>query len=212
MSADNIIYIRQQGDQFAVWEQSASEDPHDEPRLAYAIGVEYSDTLPDARHTAEEMESKFTSVEYGIEVLSPLPPADTMTHPLKTPIRLKRDDRPPRLGWSPGKYACCCLQCCGYFEGAKKCDQCADCAYAMPVEAIEKASLNDAKEILFGQIDPNVEAVRAKLLQRSQVGLAKYGCTTEALTPLQAIRHAQEEALDLAVYLEAAIRQMEGQG
>jgi hypothetical protein len=40
------------------------------------------------------------------------------------------------------------------------------------------------------------------------VGLRKYGTTTERtdLGPVAWLRHAQEEALDLAVYLEAEIQ------
>lgn len=58
------------------------------------------------------------------------------------------------------------------------------------------------------RVDANVEAVRAKLLARSEVGLRKYGTTTERtdLGPVAWLRHAQEEALDLAVYLEAEIQ------
>jgi hypothetical protein len=56
--------------------------------------------------------------------------------------------------------------------------------------------------------DPIVEAVRAKLLERSQRGFAKYGVdmTRTDLTPLQWMHHAQEEALDFAVYLERMLR------
>ena len=56
--------------------------------------------------------------------------------------------------------------------------------------------------------DPNVEAVREKLHKRSQVGIAKYGTDTtrQDLTPLQWMQHAQEEALDFAVYLERMMR------
>jgi hypothetical protein len=60
--------------------------------------------------------------------------------------------------------------------------------------------------------DPIVNAVRAKLHARSQCGIAKYG-TTMARTDLSTIdwlRHAQEEALDLAVYLERLIQDAEG--
>jgi hypothetical protein len=52
--------------------------------------------------------------------------------------------------------------------------------------------------------DPVVEAVRSKLLQRSERGLTKYGVTV-ADSPLSReewLRHAQEEAMDLAIYLE----------
>lgn len=52
--------------------------------------------------------------------------------------------------------------------------------------------------------DANVERVRAKLLLRSQVGLKKYGCTTERadLDLLAWARHLQEELMDATVYVE----------
>jgi len=59
-----------------------------------------------------------------------------------------------------------------------------------------------------GAPDANVEAVREKLRQRAEVGLRKYGVTTERtdMGLVDWLRHAQEEALDQAVYLEAAIK------
>lgn len=56
--------------------------------------------------------------------------------------------------------------------------------------------------------DKHVEAVRQQLLERSEVGLQKYGVTTERtdLTRLDWLRHAQQEALDFAVYLEVLIQ------
>ena len=55
--------------------------------------------------------------------------------------------------------------------------------------------------------DRHVESVRTKLLERAARGLAKYGVTTERsdLTRRQWLQHAQEEALDSAVYLECLI-------
>lgn len=55
--------------------------------------------------------------------------------------------------------------------------------------------------------DKHVESVRDKLLQRSKVGLEKYGVTTERTdtSTLQWLIHAQEEAMDLAVYLQVLI-------
>jgi hypothetical protein len=46
--------------------------------------------------------------------------------------------------------------------------------------------------------------VALKLLARAQLGLSKYGTTMERtdLSRADWLRHAQEEALDLAVYLE----------
>jgi len=57
--------------------------------------------------------------------------------------------------------------------------------------------------------DTNVESVRAKLQHRMETGLRKYGVTTERtdLSRKQWLIHAQEEALDLAVYLEKLIQQ-----
>ena len=56
--------------------------------------------------------------------------------------------------------------------------------------------------------DRNVEAVRAKLRRRAKVGLKKYGVTTERtdLTELDWLNPAQQEAMDLAVYLEKLIQ------
>lgn len=58
---------------------------------------------------------------------------------------------------------------------------------------------------------PVVEAVREKLAVRSRIGQAKYGTTLDRtnLSRLDWLRHAQEEALDLAVYLQRLIRDEE---
>ena len=55
--------------------------------------------------------------------------------------------------------------------------------------------------------DKNVEVVREKLRSRAEIGLAKYGVTTERedLTRKQWPIRAQEESLDLAVYLQRLI-------
>lgn len=54
----------------------------------------------------------------------------------------------------------------------------------------------------------HVSAVRQKLRDRARTGLRKYGVTTERmdLTNAQWLTHAQEEAMDLAVYLERIIK------
>ena len=56
--------------------------------------------------------------------------------------------------------------------------------------------------------DPIVEAVRAKLLSRSQAGIAKYGLTLARtdLSNMEWLIHAQQEALDFANYLEVLIQ------
>lgn len=57
--------------------------------------------------------------------------------------------------------------------------------------------------------DPVVEAVRDRLRQRSLAGQAKYGATLDRgdLTILDWLLHAEEEALDLAVYIERLRRE-----
>lgn len=61
------------------------------------------------------------------------------------------------------------------------------------------------------KVDSVVEAVRQDLLQRSQVGIAKYGITLER-TDLRLrdwLQHAYEETLDQANYLKRAIIELE---
>lgn len=55
--------------------------------------------------------------------------------------------------------------------------------------------------------DPVVEANRQLLLQRSRVGVAKYGVTLagSGLGRRALLQHALEEALDLANYLQAEL-------
>ncbi len=57
-------------------------------------------------------------------------------------------------------------------------------------------------------MDPNVKSVQDKLNYRSEVGYRKYGTDTTRtdLTEIDWLIHAQEEAMDLAVYLERLIK------
>lgn len=59
--------------------------------------------------------------------------------------------------------------------------------------------------------DVNVEYVRQQLLNRSEVGLKKYGVTTmrKDLTLDQWMVHLQEELLDAAVYVQAQRERMQ---
>lgn len=60
-------------------------------------------------------------------------------------------------------------------------------------------------------VDPVVEAVRADLLRRSQLGLAKYG-TPLSRTDLDLrawLQHAYEENLDMANYLKRCIMELD---
>lgn len=60
-------------------------------------------------------------------------------------------------------------------------------------------------------IDPIVEIVRRKLLNRSKIGLDKYGVGLDRndLNHLDWLNHAQQEAMDLANYLEVLIQMEE---
>lgn len=65
--------------------------------------------------------------------------------------------------------------------------------------------------MIEGVSDPIVEAVMEKMAQRSDEGMKKYGVTMERkdVTTVEWLRHAQEEAMDFAVYLERCIRDLE---
>lgn len=70
-------------------------------------------------------------------------------------------------------------------------------------------SNKQALQAIFPELvtDPVVEANRKMLLDRSQLGIQKYGTTLAGnkLTHKQWLQHALEEALDLANYLQAEI-------
>lgn len=61
---------------------------------------------------------------------------------------------------------------------------------------------------------PVVDAVRADLLARSQLGIAKYGHTLadNPLTLRAWLQHAYEECLDQANYLKRAIMKIDAEG
>lgn len=56
--------------------------------------------------------------------------------------------------------------------------------------------------------DCNVNSVTQKMIDRSNVGFTKYATTTERgdLSKMQWLTHAQEEAMDFAIYLEKLIQ------
>lgn len=62
--------------------------------------------------------------------------------------------------------------------------------------------------------DSIVESVRTDLLQRSQLGIAKYGTTLDRddLSLRDWLQHAYEETLDQANYLKRAIVEIDSQG
>lgn len=57
-------------------------------------------------------------------------------------------------------------------------------------------------------VDSIVESVVNKYKERSKVGIETYGTTLdrEDLSPLEWLQHAQEEAMDLALYLEKIMK------
>ena len=62
-------------------------------------------------------------------------------------------------------------------------------------------------------VDTVVEAVRADLLRRSELGIKKYGVTLDRtdLSLKDWLQHAYEETLDQANYLKRAILELEQQ-
>lgn len=65
--------------------------------------------------------------------------------------------------------------------------------------------------MLKPQTDAVVEAVRADLLRRSQIGIAKYGSTLERedLSLRDWAQHTYEEMLDAANYLKRTIMELD---
>lgn len=63
------------------------------------------------------------------------------------------------------------------------------------------------KSVFEGVSDPIVESVMERMANRSAQGIRTYGVpmTRPDVTTIEWLRHAQEEALDLAVYLERII-------
>ena len=63
---------------------------------------------------------------------------------------------------------------------------------------------------MLTSVDPNVDEVREKMRRRAELGLAKYGVTTERtdLDLLAWCQHAQEEAMDLAVYMQRIMKEL----
>ena len=61
-------------------------------------------------------------------------------------------------------------------------------------------------------MDPLIDRLITKILSRSDAGMVKYGVTMERkdVEHVQWLQHAQEEALDLAVYLQRCIEDLEG--
>lgn len=59
--------------------------------------------------------------------------------------------------------------------------------------------------------DSIVKSVTDKFKQRSEAGINKYGTTLdrEDLSTLDWIKHAQEEAMDLCLYLEKLAKKLE---
>ena len=58
--------------------------------------------------------------------------------------------------------------------------------------------------------DPVVDAVVLRMQTRSKEGIIKFGVTLEdqTMSPIEAIDNAIEEALDTAIYLEKAKREL----
>ena len=63
-------------------------------------------------------------------------------------------------------------------------------------------------------LDPRVSAVITRLLARSRAGQEKYGTdlTRSDLSLVDWLDHAQQEAMDFVLYLEAARAKLKGDG
>lgn len=74
---------------------------------------------------------------------------------------------------------------------------------AVPAHLWFKEEL-ETEEVMKMVHDINVRAVINKMATRSEVGIDKYGVTTERtdIELIDWVTHAQEEAMDLSIYLE----------
>lgn len=63
----------------------------------------------------------------------------------------------------------------------------------------------------LNDFDPIVEKVLRRISTRSHTGMKKYGVTMlrDDVSTIEWLRHAQEEALDFAVYIERVIHDLE---
>jgi hypothetical protein len=88
--------------------------------------------------------------------------------------------------------------CCGgliFHAGGEKCDE-----YRYPDNA-------PARQIF----EPSIwDLVIADARARDKAGIQEYGAPLRKETPIDALRYAYEEALDLAVYLRKAIAERDG--
>jgi hypothetical protein len=66
---------------------------------------------------------------------------------------------------------------------------------------------------LRAMVDSIVESVRKQLLDRSNVGIKKYGVTLDRddLSLLDWLEHAKQESMDQVLYLERAIQEIKRQ-
>lgn len=78
--------------------------------------------------------------------------------------------------------------------------------YTPPKQILEDVDLNVPVVYELAELTPDActNSVIEQLCRRVELGIKTYGCTVTEndLTRLEWIQHAQEEALDLAVYLE----------
>lgn len=82
-------------------------------------------------------------------------------------------------------------------------------------EAIRDVIVNNPEVLKQVEvIDPIVESVREKFKQRSIIGINKYGTTLERsdYDLIDWLEEAQQEAMDMALYCEAAINKIKNNG
>ena len=61
----------------------------------------------------------------------------------------------------------------------------------------------------MAKTDPIVESVIQKYVERSKVGIEKYGTTLEENNHDDFLKHLQEELMDATLYIEKLIKQVE---
>lgn len=92
-------------------------------------------------------------------------------------------------------------------------NECEEGKYGAMADLIELVGIDEILETNTESASPQIveceDAVIEKICQRREMGRKKYGTTMERtdLSKLQWLQHAQEEAMDLAIYLERCMRE-----
>lgn len=89
---------------------------------------------------------------------------------------MKPDDpRPAYRGWQPGDYWGKCRDCGENFSGAKRCYQCADCAYSVAPELEPKPTIQERLDKVIAESMAQLHAYQAAGFKHFRTTLSEDG-------------------------------------